>query len=288
MRRIFQQNDPEDTINRNGFVIIPFLEKSEIEKLTAIYTEKVEDLGADFFMSLWTKNIKRRREVDDAIRAVFLPKLSHILADYKCVIASFGVKKPTVSSAWFVHQDDSFIDENEARSVSVWVPLTDVTAQNGALQVIEASHLKFDGPRAPTLLDPYDDYREVLRQHFMTTQPMLAGEALFFDHRLIHASAPNLSDQIRLISVAVMAPRESDVIFYYRNETDPPGKVEMLKLTDNYYQEFPLGDKPTGPGVSHLRYINHVNTKWDQNTFNEKFPLSESPSSLKKNKKPIT
>jgi hypothetical protein len=52
----------------------------------------------------------------------------------------------------------------------------------------------------------------------MTGLYMKAGEALIYDHRLIHASGENNTDEIRLATVYGVIPDGADMFYYHRKD----------------------------------------------------------------------
>jgi ectoine hydroxylase-related dioxygenase (phytanoyl-CoA dioxygenase family) len=90
------------------------------------------------------------------------------------------------------HQDQGVItpDADETDVLSVWIPITDATIENGCLCMIPGSHR--DG-LAPHCFEIPPKYRSAN----VTPLPMKAGSAVLFHRLTKHASLPNLSDDIR-------------------------------------------------------------------------------------------
>jgi phytanoyl-CoA hydroxylase len=102
------------------------------------------------------------------------------------------------SASW--HQDLGVLTEeaDTATILSVWVPITDATVENGCLKVIPGSHRR-------DLLDHCPTGRDLgIPDKLLTLQdavpvPMRAGSALIFGQQLIHGSLDNVtSDQVRI------------------------------------------------------------------------------------------
>ena len=96
------------------------------------------------------------------------------------------------------HQDQGTVREEADQStmLTVWVPITDATEENGCLVVAPGSHrrglnLHCEGPSgAHEIPDPFigPDRRPL---------PMIAGDVLFMNKLTMHSSLPNVSDGIR-------------------------------------------------------------------------------------------
>ncbi len=90
------------------------------------------------------------------------------------------------------HQDQGVItaEADNTDVLSVWIPITDATVENGCLAIIPGSHRE---GLAPHCFEIPERFRELN----VTPMPMKAGSILMF-HRLVkHCSLPNLSDDIR-------------------------------------------------------------------------------------------
>ena len=101
------------------------------------------------------------------------------------------------SVSW--HQDLGVLTEeaDAATILSVWVPITDATVENGCLKVIPGSHRR-------DLLDHCPGRDLAIPDRLLTLQeavrvPMRAGSALIFGQQLIHGSLDNVTtDEVRI------------------------------------------------------------------------------------------
>lgn len=253
-RMVFHNPEHQAQWDAENFLVVPFLKADEVLQLIDFWYAAKEEPGPEFFLSLWTKNLKKRQEVDAFLASVFDEKISRYVNAYKPLIHSYAIKHSGDSSSWHVHQDDTFTDESRFESLSFWVPLVDVDANNGAMQIMKGSHRLYTEPRCPTVPKPFRNQHELIKEKYLTTIPMKAGEALIFGHRLVHASGNNTSGKDRPAAVGVYLPKEAPVWFYYREQGDPPEKTQLLQLPDDYYLRFPLGEKPVGEGVTFLKW----------------------------------
>ena len=99
------------------------------------------------------------------------------------------------------HQDQGVVlpEADETETLTVWLPVTDATVENGTLIVIPGSHregLALHCPGMPTrpelhIPEPY------LRLGDAMPVPIRRGGALFMHRRTKHASLSNQSDDIR-------------------------------------------------------------------------------------------
>lgn len=90
------------------------------------------------------------------------------------------------------HQDQGVIttDADATDIISVWIPITDATEENGCLCMIPGSHHRGLAPHCFEIPLKF-------RDSDVTPVPMKAGSVLFFHRLTKHCSLPNLSDDIR-------------------------------------------------------------------------------------------
>jgi ectoine hydroxylase-related dioxygenase (phytanoyl-CoA dioxygenase family) len=112
-----------------------------------------------------------------------------LLLDYKPLICSFVTKTKGENSYMPPHQDWSFVDEQQFRSLNIWCSLVDVTQESGAIYLLRGSHLLPFTARG-TNTENYFEKVTVMNFNTLTYLPMKAGQVLLYDHRMIHASPP--------------------------------------------------------------------------------------------------
>ncbi len=212
-----------------------------MQQVAEIFNRYGDKKAHGFYLSIWDNKVDTRRQLHDLLNPIISPKSKELFVDYKILLNCFAVKNNQPASSWPVHQDDSFTDESKFSSLSIWVPLTDVDQNNGAMKILEGSHNKYKAPRSPTIPKPFAGEEDKLLAQ-MRTVCMKAGQALIFDHRLLHASGDNASDQPRVVAVSVLIPQEAPIWFYYRKN----GTTEIIRLDEDYYQKFQLGERPEG------------------------------------------
>lgn len=111
------------------------------------------------------------------------------------------------STPW--HQDEAYWNEpdEEANTVSCWMPLEEATVDSGCMQFVPGSHelgiMQYHqpGPGRPLLLDDSVDVSGAV------PCPLPPGGATFHHCRTLHYTAPNTSDRMRrAISAVFHAP----------------------------------------------------------------------------------
>ena len=134
---------------------------------------------------------------DDAILPVVRTPLEAIL-DHGAPFMSAYVVKKAGSDALPAHIDWSLVDEREDRTYGCWIALEAITEPNGVLGVVPGSHLLVGFDRTPSA-PGHEWVADLVASGIDTVDlPTTPGQAVFYDHRLVHFSAPNTTDRPRL------------------------------------------------------------------------------------------
>ncbi len=100
------------------------------------------------------------------------------------------------------HQDLGFLrpEAEQTLMANFWIPLVDVTVENGCLEVIAGSHRSGLKPHGP-LPDYPSPEHGILMEHLPPGDrlacPIRKGGAVLFQHKTLHRSFPNRTDRIR-------------------------------------------------------------------------------------------
>ena len=157
---------------------------------------------------------------------------------------SYLIKGNSGETIFRVHQDWNNVDETQAMSYALWIPLTDTYGTDGGLCVVPQSHKIFPGairsPTNPSLtLDFTDDLTRRLKPLYIK-----AGQACIYAHNLFHGSRYNTSGALRPVIHAGIFPCEAQQVHYFVNGST----VEEVAVgSEFYYAQLPAmlkGQKP--------------------------------------------
>ncbi|MEQ3656634.1 MAG: phytanoyl-CoA dioxygenase family protein [Dokdonia sp.] len=236
------------TLQKEGYVIMPVLSKVQIEKLRRIfYAYHQQDLEG-FYATTHLEDTAIKKELSDQITAIVKPLAQQYFKNMTLLGGAFIAKYPGPKGVLPLHQDWNIVDEQKARSYNMWIPLLDVTQDNGAIKILPKSHTKqhnFRGPGIPSL---FREIPEIVDKQ-MTTLEMKAGEALLYDHALWHCSPANHSDTVRLCVVLGVIPKDID-LKYYCSKDD---KVAEYDCYPNFFF-----DHKAETGADHLSFNRYV------------------------------
>ena len=236
MRNTFINKEHQLEFEENGYILVKsFLDKTAIQDLSEFYENIKEKDVKGFHATMHSLDFKLRKEVTQKIYSFFCKQAGSILDNYRALVGNYTVKEPGRASFFDFHLDWNMLDERKARSITIWVPLVDTSKVNGNLWILEKSHKLNDTYRCGPGLNLFSKNKnEFFTNKFSKIEiPMQAGDAIIYDHKLFHASPPNLSNQKRVAINMAMLPLEiKSVHYFYEND-----KINIYEVADGFYNE---------------------------------------------------
>jgi hypothetical protein len=240
VRRSFLDPELEADFEEYGFVVVPFLDAAEVRELTELYWRlgpAPDDPRATMFFDFQSQDAAYKRELVAQLRPVLEPRFKDILDDHHLFYPNYIMKWPGDRSGFAPHQDTSLVDEDRFTSLTIWCPLTDTMLpdgrDNGMLYVVSGSHRFVPWIRAH---DPgaflFPGTEQAIIDQYGVGVTVRAGEAVVFDHRLVHFSMPNESPDPRLVIALGLRPAEAQLTHYRRAEGD---LFDAYAIDDDYF-----------------------------------------------------
>lgn len=156
---------------------------------------------------------------------------------------AYQVKPPHPNSDLLIHQDSTVIDEANDYCLFVWIPFCDVTLENGPISFLNGSHLWGNIQRS--LGVPWQ-FRNHIRTLYKYVKPIEVkkGDVLIFDPACIHASAPNMSKEIRHAITITVLRKNYQLVYYFRNKEIDNSLIEKYEVNENFYYNYDFISKP--------------------------------------------
>lgn len=277
MRPVLQPQDLETQFQKNGYVVIPFLNAEEVEFLKNKFFELLPtsggnitaaDTGFDmpeitYDFTFIDKNIDFKRSVYEVITTQFEPHVNKWLNNYKPIIANY-IRKKTEQGEVPLHQNWSFADEKKCCTVSIWCPLVDATVANGTLQVVPGSHKRFGEVRGPMVPWELENIKQDIIANHLVPVEITAGHAVILDDSIVHYSAINKTGGLRLAIQLICIPAELPSWHYHGINN----KVDILEVDKDFYMEFNPWKLPAH--VKKVGELTYTNAPIDAATFKSK------------------
>jgi len=187
----------ENEINDKGYIVIPgFLPPAAVEQILDIYRMHHQECEVGCWNSLYDLPVGKGKMISDAITALVNPYLDQLFENYQFPVALFISKNPGRGHASHVHRDDSMHNENEYQYRQCWVPLVDITQDNGTLYVVPGSHKLFTDERPMFAQWPYNHLRPRLEKEYAYLYPKAGDLVVYFD-KTLHGSLLNTTGETR-------------------------------------------------------------------------------------------
>jgi len=250
----FKDNELQERFEKFGYVTMKnFLDKETISHLHSIY-EQTSNVVTDksFFISQWSNKSDIKDKINREVQKALVPRAQKYLNNYEPVFAVFGVKHPKPDSNMYLHQDWSHVDETSFRTINVWCPLLDLTANHGPVQLIKGSHRLFDTWRGVDIPDSFLDIGAENLKPYLTDIILEAGDVLMWDHRIIHGSGINSSDTTRVAAIVNMRPKDAKFYLFYADSYKDVKEIEVFEPPADF---FTANDSANEPGLVKERAV---------------------------------
>jgi hypothetical protein len=241
---VFKDPLLQKQFERKGYVhLSSLLGAVEIETLSTLFKKFQSEYNGAFHTSHFSTDITYKQQVHDAIARVVFPKAAPYLNNFLPAFGNFMVKNPDHERFMPLHADWAYVDEDLFCSVSIWVPLTDVSAHNGCLGVIEGSHKLTNRIRGPLIHQSSYKHDKDWVSRLGKLIPMKAGDAIIYNHSLMHYSPPNKSNIPRPALNLSVVPQNVPLLHYCKPEGAT--EIEVYEVEDsNFYIRYNNFQRP--------------------------------------------
>ena len=216
-RQIFKDSTLDHLFKQEGYIVVDILTTDEAISLRERVAKLRAGVNAPFYASLWSGDRNYRQSVDKMVKEALESRALAYLNAYQSLFADLLVKRPSLRHHISAHQDWTFVDEARVASVYLWCPLQDVHRRNGTLQVFPRTHRMMDKVRGANIFLEYTKYANRISKSFGEHLTLKAGQAVFFNQALMHASKPNRTLRNRITAGLLLLPSEAEVWHFFRD-----------------------------------------------------------------------
>lgn len=235
---VFRDTSLADVLHKDGITVQPFLSPEQLTALRDLYQQHhtLSDEKGGMFYSVYSQDLAYREQIHQEVQQILQPTLDKWFQGYKNVINSYVIKLPGKASEFAIHQDTTALDETRFSPLSVWIPLLDITEENGAMCVVPGTHKLFSPYRGISFPFPFAKAKETVRR-YLEPVTLKAGEAVVFDPRILHNSLPNLSDSPRVALICGIFPEEAKFNICFKE--NPEAEIEIYEQEDDFLLKYP-------------------------------------------------
>jgi hypothetical protein len=249
MRTVFKDGTLQGRYERNGYVTVPALDVEQVEELRQRYSglPPIDDAG--WSMRVFLDPASHSQVIDGL--------LARYLRDYIVLLGSFFSKKPGKGSTVAPHCDWTFVDEDRCASMQIWIPLVDTKQENGALYLLRGSH-KLVMIRGTRIRRRFALVEHLLDYEQFDYLPLKAGEAVFFDHRIIHRSSANMTNEPRIAVAVTAVPSDAELIHFIRHKET--NRLQKYRVPLDFILRCNTGHPPEPPldGATFVRNVDEL------------------------------
>jgi hypothetical protein len=282
VRTIFRDQAHNVTLARDGVVTFPWLSQAQIGELSRIVASvskgvDFEDvhIPTNFRLSAFTNDTRYKSRLYEAVNEYMTDFLEDLLPGYLPLVINVFEKLPESGPTQVaIHQNPSFVKEPEHKSLSIWIPLRDVTRKDGTVGVLRGSHERFNRMRAGNMdhLSIFELVAQQLQKKYFEPLDLKAGEIAILDDSIVHWSYPNESDSARIAVQLIMVPRAAEHIYFYYDQSGPTPTMELYKVDKHFFFDFNYKDRP-----ERLTKITSVPYRYEKVTERELFNSAREP-----------
>ncbi len=236
-KRIFKSEEHQRIFDKQGFIVLPFITPQEVTQLDKLFDELHPQLNeGGFFSGSYSSDIIYKKKASDAIVKVFSRAYEELFVNYTPFGGAFLYKVPGTNSELCAHQDWTIVDETQHVALNCWVPLCDVTKENGALSILPGSHFdNFSVIRAPTLPFFFSGNDDLVLNELVPME-IKAGTVVILNQSVIHYSPPNNSTEIRKAITAGIKSKGAQMYFHYKMPHKE--ELEIFAMDDDFLISF--------------------------------------------------
>ena len=236
-KRIFKSDEHQQLFDKQGYISLPFIGAEEVAHLNQVFDELHPDLNTGgFFSGSYSSDIDYKKKASTEIVKAFSRAYEETFTDYTPFGGAFLFKVPGASSELAAHQDWTIVDETKNVALNCWVPLTDITIDNGPIMIMPGSqYTNFPVIRCPTLPFFFSGNDDLVLQNL---NPMIvpAGTAVILNQSVIHYSPQNKSNNVRKAITAGIKSKGAQMYFHYK--VPDKNELEIFEMDDDFLISF--------------------------------------------------
>jgi len=244
-RPIFQTKSNEAAFFDKGYFTTQLLSDEQVASCLHIIKSLEASISEGKYNSLEVMEDGHRKQIKVELENIIGDTILKFFLDYKFIGFNAAVKKESGDTEFLVHIDDIHVNEAEANSVNVWIPLVDVDESNGALYMVPNSHKLPQPVRGIGLPFAFADKAHLIEKHKISLN-LKAGEAIIFHTKMIHGSPINESGKERPAIITGLIPAESEPIVFLKHDELSGGMVEKFHAPQEFYWNLTFDKKPDG------------------------------------------
>lgn len=235
----FRSHKLQRDFRKNGFVVIPSFWNRQTLEAASVFFAGLEQVDLSFYTSQWVNDAAYKKKVNNFLKPMLDEAAANILNNFRSVYSYYLIKKQnSPESKVHIHQDWTLVDESRFWGINIWIPLVDITTENGSFCVVPYSHRAIGNIRGTNIDMPYGAFGSQWEKSHTKPLYVKAGDAILFDHRLVHFSPPNISPKDRIAVGHVLVPEQAPLLHF----SNKNGTYLCKVVPDDFLIQYSFGD----------------------------------------------
>ena len=265
-RNVFTDPAMEAQFDKDGYVVVDFMTPDEVDGLFKLLGEIRKEgesvksnTDSEYKLSFFADSPEYRMKILNEVGGYFQKMADRFLDRYQPLIINIFDKEPGGGEVP-VHQNWTFVDESKYTSVSIWIPLLDVTRKNGTMEVVKGSHRVLTDYRSPSIPWCFQDLFDVLKDKYFEPLNLTLGQAAIIDDGILHYTSINETDTTRSTIQLILHPEDATPIHYYQDPENKFPQLEVFEASADFFTKFDMHKKPqdaNSMGVMHFTPVNY-------------------------------
>lgn len=244
MTSIIKDSSLSNQLLASGYVSLPFLTVGETEALAALFNRysTIEANQKGLYSNLYALGSETNWQISEELEKICSRAFDENFCQATLNGGVFIAKGANPDTGCYLHQDPSITYESQYATYALWIPLVDIDETTGLFYAVEGSHKMRQHVRCYNNPSKGFDVNTV-NQSKLKSIRMKAGEALVFDHALVHGSAANLSPNVRVAAVLGIMPENTPYTFFWKTGTE---QFAAYKMDKEYFIKNQIPDLQKG------------------------------------------
>ena len=262
MKRIFQDNELNDNFEKRGYVSVDLLNKEQFAHLKILAQKLLKsnegvkkNVDSDYDLSFFSQSVDVKQTIFNQLWDFFAEPVAKYLPDYEPLIINMFDKKPGTGEIP-IHQNWTFVDEDQYTSVSVWIPLCGVSRTNGTLEVVPGTHQHVSKYRSPSIPWVFSGLENPLKEKFMQPLNLRAGQVGIIDDSVIHYSSDNHSSEHRPTIQLILKPKQAKALHYLGGVEDPH-QIQVYEVDSKFFMGFNMHSREINGQLIEEKHIDN-------------------------------
>ncbi len=255
--KVFKNISHQEKLETDGYIHLKaVIDRQYTDALLKVFEDAIAqfrfyDNNPNFLNTIALENTDAKYYLKEHTTPILLKALAPIL-DIEKINMPFGgaycINPPQAVMSCKPHQDPAYVDEEKTYSLIAWIPLEDITMENGCLHVLPKSHLWGTSKRSINMDWVFEEYSDELWKYLKPT-PTQLGDIIIFDAALIHGTNVNTTSKNRLALNIPVLPKEAKMVTFSRINQY---LICQHEVDSKYYLDEHIFQKPSKNYLSNI------------------------------------